>query len=143
MPARIKAIGGLPVLDARHDLEIEILSRDCKSGDPKDPGSCAAARAARRQLHAYDVRIHLTRVYIRTNKGNWQRYINTEALQKEVIVFDRGGEMMPGKYMLLAPKKSQRVGQYHKGKSRTGRGKKRKTYHKTESVRLAPTGDSK
>lgn len=141
MSTAIRSIDGLPVIDAKHDLELEIVSRDCKGGDPLRPESCAAARAARRQFDAYDVRIHLTRVYIRTNKGNWQRYIASDRLHQEVIVFDRGGEMMPGKYMLLSPKKSQRIGQYHKGKKSARATKKHRKHRFVERVRAAPTGD--
>jgi hypothetical protein len=135
----IKSIDGYPVIDATRDRELEILERDCTNGDRRKPGTCAAARAAKRELHARDVRVHITRVYIRSNDGNFQRYIASEPLKQEVVVFDRGGRMMPGKYMLLAPKKSQRIGHYHKGKKAAKpSGKKRRSYHRLTNVRAAP-----
>lgn len=137
---RIRSIDGRPVIDARRDLELEIAPRDCRNGDSKDPASCAVAHAARREVNAHDVRIHLSRVYIRTNEGNWQRYTTSAPLQKEIIVFDRGGEMMPGKYMLLAPKKSQRIGFYAGGKKRGKRGGTRRAAHPTSNVRIGPAG---
>lgn len=135
---RIHSIEGKPVIDAKHDLEIIILDRDCANGDRRKPNSCAAALAAKRHLHARDVRVHISRVYVRTNEGNWQRYITSEPLKQELVVFDRGGRMQAGSFILLAPKKSQRVGFYHKGKKAAKpSGKKRRPQHRLTKVRTA------
>lgn len=134
----IRSINGLPVIDAKHDLELEILDRDCRNGDRRKPSTCAAAIAAKRVRTVKDVRVHVSRVYIRSNESNWQRYITTEPLKQELVVFDRGGRMMPGTYMLLAPKKSQRVGYYHKGrKAAKPSGKKRRPQHRLTNVRTS------
>lgn len=137
----IRSIDGRPVIDARHDAELHILPRDCKRGGRRQPDTCAAAIAAKRQLNAIEVRVHLSRIYVRSNEGNWQRYITTEPLKHEIIVFDRGGRMEPGKYMMLAPRKSQRAGYYHKGKPGKKTGKKRRPARHVENVRLGPSNE--
>jgi hypothetical protein len=105
----LKSIDGLPIVDARKGIEIEVTDRDCQLGDPLVPKTCAAARAIRRS-GALDVRVHLGRVYIRSNKGNWQRYVPSGRLHVELVVFDRGGKMQAGKYKLHVPAKIKRGG---------------------------------
>ena len=122
MGTSTKSIDGIPVTDAKSDLEIHVTPSDCKHGDPKRPETCAAARAIRREYGAIDVRVHLSRVYVRQNKGNWQRYIPTEPLQREIVALDRNGEFEPGVYRLRPPSPDMR---FHRGKRAGGHSPKK------------------
>lgn len=107
----IKAIDDMPIFNARHALTIHVRPGDISRADKKHPDACAVARACRRELHCADVRVHLGRVYVRQNKGSWQRYLTPRSLRTEIIAFDRGGTFMPGEYVLSAPQPSkQKVG---------------------------------
>src|SRR5262245_8604841 len=136
---KVKAIDGILVMDATHPLTLKILVGDCKGGDPKHPDTCAAARAIRREHKVADVRVHLGRVYIRQNKGNWQRYMTPKSLRSEIIAFDRGGKFEPGEYTLMRPHPSHKAtGKRYGGKKSQYRktGKKRHPRHVVTDVRL-------
>lgn len=87
----VKAIDDIPVIDAKRPLTLHINPADCKGADPQRPSTCAAAKAIKRELQAIDCRVHLSRVYIRQNDGNWQRYRTPKSLRTEIVAFDRGG----------------------------------------------------
>lgn len=106
-------IDGRPIIDARKSLTLHVTLNDIKSADLREPGNCAVARACRRELKVAEARIHLGRVYIRQNKGNWQRYHTPRQLRTEIIAFDRGGSFEPGEYTLAAPPPSH---QHNRGK---------------------------
>lgn len=91
----IKAIDGLPVLDAKRAIKLTVSSADIRKGDLKRPDDCAFARACRRELHVKEARVHLGRIYLRTNDTNWLRYQTPRALRSEIIAFDRGGVVSP------------------------------------------------
>lgn len=137
---RLKAIDGLPVIDARRDIVLEITPRDCSFSDPKKPNSCAAARAIKRSHIGLEARVHVTRIYIRANKGNWQRFMTPDSLKYEIVAFDRGGEMMPGEYLLRAPKGKERLGATRSPKKVRYKNPKRKSrgYHRITNVRTGP-----
>jgi hypothetical protein len=103
-----KAIDGKPVIDAKSSITLHIAKQDCVGANPKRPESCAAARNIKRDLKAIDCRVHLSRVYIRQNKGNWQRYATPANLRAEIIAFDRGGAFEPGDYILSPLQPTQR-----------------------------------
>ena len=106
---RLKEIDGLPVLNATKPIELIITEKDCKGGNRKHPDTCAAAVALQREFHASEVRVHLSRVYIKTTPDKWVRYITTRPLRTEIIAFDRGGKFAPGTYHLLGVRKSMRT----------------------------------
>lgn len=138
----IKEIDGIPVIDAKKSIQLEINERDVKFADKKEPADCAAARACRRSLHAIEARIHLGRVYIRMNKGNWNRYITSRPLRAEIIAFDRGGAFEPGEYSLLAPGPNKKLTGKRKGGIkpfiRGASNKKRRKPHVVTNVRNGP-----
>ena len=137
----IKAIDGLPVEDARKPIIITVTKGDCSGGDPKYPATCAAARALRREFHAKDVRVHLSRVYIKTTPDKWVRYLVPRSMRTEIISFDRGGIFAPGEFQLIPPWSGHRVGKYHVGKKTAGvgkSGKKRRAARITIDVRHGP-----
>lgn len=101
--AGVKSIDGLPIFDAKKPIQLHITKEDISGADKKKPNSCAVAKACSRQLHAKEVRVHLGRVYVRTNNTNWQRFITPKPMRTEIIAFDRGGKFMPDTYHLAAP----------------------------------------
>lgn len=100
---RVASIDGLPVFNAKKPIKLKITKRDIGIADPKKPDHCAAAVACKRELHAKEVRVHLGRIYVRTNNTNWQRYSVPRNMRTEIIAFDRGGSFEPGEFMLGAP----------------------------------------
>lgn len=100
---KVKMIDGLPVIDAKRPLTLEVLPADIAKADTKHPESCAAARACVRGLKVLEARVHLGRVYLRQNKNNWVRYSTPKHLRDEIIAFDRGGTFEPGVFELGVP----------------------------------------
>jgi len=119
----LKSINKLPVLNAKHSLELHITTTDCTRAEVKDPARCAAALAIRREFHPIDVRVHLGRVYVRQNNSNWQRYLTPKSLRTELIAFDRGGTFTPGTYTLPAPPKSRKTNKRQGTHSRFKKGR--------------------
>ena len=100
-------INGKKVVDATRKLKINISPRDATEGATKDPASCAAARAAKRDIpHCISARVHIGRVYVEL-KDKWVRYFTPESLRTEIIAFDRGGSFQPGEYELNPPSKAE------------------------------------
>jgi hypothetical protein len=130
-----KTIDGLPVIDAKRPLTLHITGRDISLANPKQPHACAAARACLRELGAKEARIHLGRIYIRTNNGNWQRYQTPGALRDEIIAFDRGGRFEPITVELHPVYPGHALGTPRRGGVATGKGKRRRPYHLVKNVR--------
>lgn len=135
-------IDGLPIMDAKKPVKLIINDNDINKADPKEPKDCAVARACRRGLHVKEVRVHLGRVYLRQNEGNWVRYMTPRYLRSEIIAFDRGGKFVPGEYTLQAPGPSRRTKKAQgskKSKSRPVKSKtKRRAPHVVTDVRQGP-----
>lgn len=125
---------GLPVVDATKPLTISVLKEDVKGARKNDPGNCAAARAGKREQHK-EVRVFLTRTYIKENK-KWVRYQTPESASREIIAFDRGSEFCTGKYTLRPATESNKLGA-HRGYSYEGKKelKRNKPNHRTAQVR--------
>lgn len=98
-------INGKRVVDATKPISIHITKRDTTEGDNKNPSSCAAARAVKREIpDCVNARVHIGRVYVETPK-QWIRYNTPDALRTEIVAFDRGGSFAPGQYKLQVPEK--------------------------------------
>ncbi len=83
-------IAGKPVRNAKKPVVLVITSDDVKKGATRDPASCAAALACKRQMNASEARVHTGRTYVRI-KDEWIRFNTPVSLQKEIVAFDRGG----------------------------------------------------
>ena len=135
---KVNTLDGLPIVDAKNGLEIEVLASDIKSSRSKAPDKCAFAVACMRALKAKEVRVHLGRTYVRHN-GKWVRYMTPARLQKEIVAFDRGGSFEPGSYKLYAPQPTKKLN--GKKQSPGDRAKKKNKspgkggYHLTANVR--------
>lgn len=94
-------INGKPVVNAKKTVTLHISAMDAKKGNVKDPGACAAARAAMRAVpNCVAARIHIGRAYLLGSNGKWLRFKTPESLRGEIIAFDRGGKFQPGEYTL-------------------------------------------
>jgi hypothetical protein len=123
------AVGGELVVDARKPLRFEVLDQDVKTGKalrsrecPGNNGVVRALRAVHPELTNKEVRVHLSRTYIRTPakvaceefgaedvpstaKNVWVRFGNSQELSEQVYKMDRQEEFTPGNYR-LAPVRS-------------------------------------
>jgi hypothetical protein len=122
---RHSILDGLPVKDAKKGIFLHITSADVKGADKKHPESCAAAKACEREYNIDEVRIHLSRVYLRKGK-RWTRYLTSKPLRQEIITFDRGGRFAPGEYALTKPQPTKRLGVQMAGNSSGKKGAKKR-----------------
>lgn len=129
----LNQINGLPIVDSKKSLKITINKNDIDMANPKEPADCAIARACRRELHVKEARIHLGRVYLRSNEGNWVRYMTLPALRNEIIAFDRGGTFAPGEYTLKSIPPSHKLGERKSAPKR-----KRSVAKKSKKRRASP-----
>lgn len=130
-------IDDLPVVDAKRPLRLTVSKNDCVRGDPKDPSQCALARAAKRELHVLEARVHLSRIYLRTNQHNWVRYVTPSRVRQEIVAFDRGGTFEPLTFDLKPAAAGERLGTPRRGGKATGT-KPKRSYHVTKNVRTGP-----
>lgn len=143
-------INGKKVVDATSKVKILITKRDATEGDNKNPSSCAAARAVKRDIpECISARVHIGRVYVE-QKDKWVRYFTPDALRTEIIAFDRGGTFQSGEYELKLPSKTEteaarkdyRKGDRHKlqGKALSAKKSPRKKIHVAVIKRHNVTG---
>lgn len=128
-----RLIEGLPVVDAKHDLLIQIQPNDVKNSKKADPANCAAAVACKRKFKT-EVRVYLTKTYIK-GKKHWMRYSTPQAISREIISFDRSSIFEPGEYKLNSPGPSQRLGQRKPTGPKETSGSPRHYHHITKNVR--------
>ena len=117
-------VNGELVVDARKPLKFEVSEDDVKSGKalrsrecPGNNGVVRALKAVHPELTNKEVRVHLSRTYIRTPatiaceefgaedvpstaKIVWVRFGNPPELSKQVYKMDRQEEFTPGNYRL-------------------------------------------
>ncbi len=127
---------GAEVVDANTALLLKIKECDIKGSKKADASNCAAARALKREIGS-EVRVYLTRTYIKIGT-KWQRFITPQSISREIVAFDRGAKFEPGEYVLSPPSKTQRLDHYRpsgkvSGKKPNSNG--RKPRHVTASVR--------
>ncbi len=137
--SKVQEIDGLPVIDARKAVKITITADDVKRASRKKPNTCAIARTCLREPGVKEVRIHLTRAYMRTNTKNWVKFLVPRVLRSEIIAFDRGGRFAPGEYKLYKVNPAQRIGRKMSADTpKTGRKRKRAKMHFISDVRSGP-----
>ncbi len=144
----ITQIDGRPIINATKPVTLEVNGKDIAKADRKEPLDCVVARACRRDLGAKEVRVHLTRIYIRFGDGGWQRFATPPSMRADIIAFDRGGTFPPGTFVLNPPPPSQRATGKRKGSEpqfshaskNPNRKKRTRHYHVTEDVRSTPYG---
>lgn len=127
------------VKDATKDVTIEVTDKDARSKGIKDHKTCAMAVACQRVFDADGVIISIAIAYI-IKSYSATRYDVTQAVQREIVSFDRKGGFSPGIYVLKAVSPGNRFGE---------RGKRKKTlsvnhgsrgirkYHVTANIRTS------
>lgn len=131
-----RTIEGLAVIDATVPLTVIINKQDTHAVR-KNPKKCAIAQSCVRK--GLDVRVHLTRVYVKRG-DKWRRYVMSPSMRTEVVAFDRGGDFQPGTYRLMPPPPTQKLG-VDRGPNKTRRNaypKFRQVKHRFENVRQSP-----
>ena len=136
-PPEIKEAG---MKDAQHEVILHITKADVKGAKPKDPGSCAAARAVRRQLGACNVQVMRSTTYINHGtdiKPKWLRYATPQALTREIVAIDRGGRFEPGDFILKPFNPGRKLGAktWHARGDKTGQKAKVRPRHFTLNIR--------
>jgi hypothetical protein len=126
--------------DATKDLILEVSPEDIKRSTTKDPSRCVFATCAVRQLNADEAIVFRTRAYIRKGKV-WKRYIVSEAIARELVIFDRGGRPEGGKFLLKRPYPSGLLGNPKQGTGAKKYQKKpsqgrRVVFHRVSDVRI-------
>lgn len=146
---RVTQIDGRPIIDAAKPVTLEILDRDIAKADRKEPLDCVVARACRRDLGAKEVRVHLTRIYVRFSDGSWQRFVTPKRMRTDIIAFDRGGSFPPGSFVLVPPPLSQKLtgkregsknDKFNHASKNPNRKKRVRAFRVTEDVRSTPYG---
>jgi len=134
---------GLPIIPAKEPLVVHLQQRDIDGATPKDAKNCAYARAIKRECKAVEVIVRPSRTLVRTNNTNWQCYHTSQAMLRELCVFDRGGEMAPGDYRLARIQASKRRGKTQgSNTNRSGRGgPKRQAPRQIPNIRIGPYED--
>jgi hypothetical protein len=133
-----------PLSDALRDLVLYVSPADIKGAKRGDSNHCAAANALCRQEHFKRAKVFKTKTYVQTKGGDWLRYITPKPLYNEIMIFDRGGKMEGGEFILPAPKGVQKLGAHVKPTGRGGAtGKSPRKMHVIEKVRdSAPKGNN-
>ena len=137
-----RQLDGLPIVDAAAPLKITILQEDVITSDRQVADNCVMARACRRALRCDEVRVHLSRVYVRMKRGKqWTRYDTPPALAREIIAWDRGGTFDPGSFILKVPRKrttGQQQGSETNQTKKKGDQTPRRAPHHIRNVRAHP-----
>ena len=109
-------IDGLPVVDAKKTLHVEVLPTDIKKATRKDAYGCVMAVAVERTT-GRETKIGLSRAYVKNEKNPkrkfWERHIVEGRVTREVIAYDRNGDFAEGEYTLSKPYPSNKLGITH------------------------------
>lgn len=100
---------GKPIVDANKNLTITLTQRQINTSHQKDSARCAFARCCEQSVNNVEAAFFFRQSAYLEYKTKIVRYMLTGAAMTEVIVFDRGGNMQPGKYVLRAPSKAERL----------------------------------
>ncbi len=131
----------LPVFDSKRPMTLHVDEGVLERSKRKAPNACALAQSCMTKQGVKEVRIHLSRAYVRLNDTNWIRFLVSTRLSTEIKAFDRGGRFAPGDYVLQKITPSKKIGADNERKRISGKrsGKRaRRPYHRTADVRLGP-----
>ena|SRR5271156_744954 len=143
-PGHRNMINGRPVVNGKRKVVLHISPADVKGGKNKAPGACAAAIALMREIpNCVKARVHLGRTYILKDDEQWYRYKTPEALQREIVAFDKGGRFEPGEYELrpmspsdlIAAKKVVMRSETNRRGAKDAPSKQPRKFHVTKGVR--------
>lgn len=124
------------VVDADEPLEAEVTSNDVSMGTRKKHRVCPYATACKRKTHCPVIISRSVSYVIMSTTA--VRYHNSTALQRQIAVYDQGGEFEVGVYAMNPYSENHRIGAQHYGSgtsgSRNGK-KKRLRRHFSTNVR--------
>ena len=135
----IREIDGVAVEDAKRPIKIVVGADDIKGASKQKPNNCAVARACYHHHLADEVRVHLSRVYLKRGKGQWVRYLTPRDMRSEIVAFDRGGSFQPGEFILKPIPHKMKLGK-RTGTSTNENSKKRKTKRRQHRTLLDVRG---
>lgn len=125
-----------PLKDAPRDLVLTVTERDIAGADRRKTNSCAAANALCRQEKYAEARVFKTKTYVKLRDGSWQRFCTPGSLYVELMIYDRGGRMAAGDFVLRAPKGIEKLGAHVKPRGpHLTTGKPSRSMHTIENVR--------
>jgi hypothetical protein len=127
------------VKDALKDVVIEVTDKDAKSKGIKDHKTCAMAVACQRIFDADGVIISIATAYI-VRGYTATRYEVTQAVQREVVSYDRKGGFEPGVYTLRKVSEVHRLGERAKRKKSiivSHDNRSIRKYHVTTNIRTS------
>lgn len=103
------------VVDAERSITLNIRDRDVEGAAPEKGDCCVAARCALRALDALHVYVYRTVAYVQFEEdGPIERFaISAEMFRNVIKPLDDGrrGDIVTGRYDLLAPSGSRRAGE--------------------------------
>lgn len=98
---------GLTLVDSKKDLVVTVTQKDISKGVRKNPKCCAFSRAVRRENQKVGrAFVFMSSAYLEIGK-QLVRVIVPQSVQKELVSYDRGGDMAPGEFTFKAPAGSQ------------------------------------
>jgi hypothetical protein len=127
------------VEDAKRSVRLEVTQSDVDWSVKKNHNHCVFARTCERQLKADAALITLSRALV-IHGTKAVRYIIPQYAKRELELFDRGGNFMPGIYTLIAPAPNSKIGAKRDWMPKTGKGKKRRSPTVTLGVRTSAIG---
>lgn len=128
--------------DSNQAIEISVNNKDCSDAKRKDSANCALARAAKRELKADGAIIGLSSSYI-IRGAKAIRFATPEAVQREIVSFDRNQNFEPGEYRLVPKSPTNRLGQIRNRKVGGKNKNATRKIHHSVNVRVLPRGVSK
>ena len=124
----ISTVYGELVVDTAKQLKFTVTSDDVSTGQPRlsrdcpgNHGLCRAMNSALPEIDFHDIRMHLSRTYVRmpaataaeqfgakvppAEAGNfvWLRFTNAPGLRDQVYSMDKHKKFNPGEYLLWVP----------------------------------------
>jgi len=127
------------VEEAREPLVIEVTNQDSNSASVRNHESCAMAIACKRKANADGVIVSIKTAYV-IRGDTATRYEVPQAVQREIVSFDRNAGFAPGTYKLTPYAPSNRLG-VAQNRGKNGRSKGRKFIHYTANIRTVLGSD--
>ncbi len=127
---------GIPTVDAKAPLFLEVVASDIKRAVQKNPTCCAFANATKRGIPG------VQRVYFFRScawieyEDRMIRYLLPNNLRAEVDKFDKTKTMAPGIYGLASPKGEHTIERIH-ARNKRRKGKRAAPKQKTKRVAVA------
>lgn len=140
---------GVPMVEAKRPLMLEVTEGDSNKGAAKNSKECAFAIACKRQVPGVRKAHFFRGVAWLEYPDKLVRFILPPSMQKEIVAFDRGAFVAPGTYRLVRPsptltlaamekrnKENGKKATRSKGKDAPAKKKgKKKFSHRTANVR--------